>query len=364
MGPTGRSRILQIHPTRLCNLRCRHCYSSSGPEEKGGLEPHLLRSVLDDAQTEGYTVTGFSGGEPLLYKPLPEILEHAGTLGFFRTVTSNGMLLDERRLELLAGRVELLAISLDGIPESHNQVRGHERAFETMVRRLEGVRASGIPFGFIFTLTQYNLDELPWVADFAARQRAALLQIHPLEIAGRAEEQLPDARPDDQESAWALVACKALERKYHGQMKVQLDLLDREGARQYPEKIYADESEDRERRPLGDMLSPLILEPDGVLVPIRFGFPRHYAIGDVHHEGLCSGADHWRREKAPDFFALCRRLYEDLAEETGLPMVNWYERLHRLAASEARESARWRSAPSSRGLREPSNGKALVQIQS
>ena len=37
MGPTGKSRIVQIHPTRRCNLRCLHCYSSSGPEVKGEL---------------------------------------------------------------------------------------------------------------------------------------------------------------------------------------------------------------------------------------------------------------------------------------------------------------------------------------
>lgn len=333
-GPTGRSRILQIHPSRLCNLRCQHCYSSSGPEEKGGIEPRLLRSVLDEAKAEGYTVAGFSGGEPLLYKPLVEVLEHARGLGLFTTVTSNGMLLTEKRLSALVDRVNLLAISVDGIPESHNRFRANERAFETMAHRLEGVRASGIPFGFIFTLTQYNLDELPWVAELAAREGAALLQIHPLELTGRAEEQLPDAQPDGEESAWALVATKAIERQYGDQLRVQLDLLDRKAVRHHPEKIYAEGSMDDDPRPLGEVLTPLILEPDGELVPIRFGFSRRYAVGNVYEDGLSAGADRWRRETAPAFFALCRRLYDDLGEETGLPMVNWYERLHRLAVLE------------------------------
>ena len=35
MACTRGSRILQIHPTRRCNLRCLHCYSLSGPEEGG-----------------------------------------------------------------------------------------------------------------------------------------------------------------------------------------------------------------------------------------------------------------------------------------------------------------------------------------
>jgi MoaA/NifB/PqqE/SkfB family radical SAM enzyme len=70
------------------------------------------------------------------------------------------------------------------------------RAFSTMAARLEGVRRSGIPFGFIFTLTQFNLHELEWVAGFALQQGARLLQIHPLEEAGRAAERLAGARPD------------------------------------------------------------------------------------------------------------------------------------------------------------------------
>src|ERR1051325_1619394 len=109
MGPTGETyRVLQLHPTRRCNLRCRHCYSSSGPEERDELDVALLCEALSDAQAEGYTVAGFSGGEPLLYKPLRTALEHARTCGMTTTVTSNGMLLDAQRLEILQGTVCLL----------------------------------------------------------------------------------------------------------------------------------------------------------------------------------------------------------------------------------------------------------------
>src|SRR5260370_16794087 len=71
MACTGGSRILQIHPTRRCNLRCLHCYSSSGPEERGELPAALLADALTDAAAEGFTVASFSGGDPLLYRPLP-----------------------------------------------------------------------------------------------------------------------------------------------------------------------------------------------------------------------------------------------------------------------------------------------------
>src|SRR5215468_10045007 len=167
MGPTQET-ILQVHPTRRCNLSCLHCYSSSGPDQRDLLPSSTFERVLTEARSEGYRVVSFSGGEPTLYAPLPQLLGHARSLGMGTTVTSNGMLLSERLLASIAPVTNVLAISLDGIPESHNQMRGSPRAFEQMADHLPLVRASGIYFGFIFTLTQFNLNEAAWAAEFAA----------------------------------------------------------------------------------------------------------------------------------------------------------------------------------------------------
>ena len=332
MGPTGKSRVLQVHPTRRCNLRCLHCYSSSSPEERGEIAPALLRTLFEGARDEGYTVIGFSGGEPLLYGPLYEMLDEAKSLGLFTTVTSNGMLLDARRLDRLAGRLGLLAISLDGTPESHDTMRDDAAAFSTMAKRLEGVRESGIPFGFIFTLTQYNLNELPWIASFALSQGAKLLQIHPLEMAGRAEERMADARPDETEASWAYVAAAQLQLAVGDRMKVQLDLFNREAVAERPERVFGGDH-CGPNKPLGELLSPLILEPDGTLVPVQYGFARHFALGNLHDEGfrLADCAARWRRELEGPFRALCRDELDSIVQSEGLPMTNWFERIGRRA---------------------------------
>src|SRR5437588_10013560 len=156
--PTGMSseryRVLQVHPTLRCNLRCLHCYSSSGPELSAQLDPELLGSAVIAAGEEGFNVLGVSGGEPTLYRSLPALLDRAHVAGMLTTVTSNGMLLDNRKLDSLAGGIDLLAISLDGSRESHDRMRAADGSFDRMASRLDGVRSSGIPFGFIFTLTR------------------------------------------------------------------------------------------------------------------------------------------------------------------------------------------------------------------
>jgi len=76
-GPTGIAPILQVHPTRRCNLACAHCYTTSGPHEAGQLPLALLCAAVDDAVTLGYGQLAVSGGEPLLYEALPALLQHA-----------------------------------------------------------------------------------------------------------------------------------------------------------------------------------------------------------------------------------------------------------------------------------------------
>src|SRR5262249_53587036 len=138
---------IQLHPTRRCNLRCAHCYSLSGPEERGELPAALLAAAIGDARAEGYGNVSVSGGEPLMYAPLIELLEHAKGLGMTTSVTTNGMLLDEKRVAKIAGKVDTLAISLDGAPESHDRLRGSAKAFQTMADRLGLLRDAGIGFG-------------------------------------------------------------------------------------------------------------------------------------------------------------------------------------------------------------------------
>lgn len=334
MGPTGEKfRVFQIHPTRRCNLRCLHCYSSSAPEERSELGAALLRDALTDAAAEGYNVAGFSGGEAILYKELPSILDHARDLGFVTTVTSNGMLLDENRLESLHRRVNVLAISVDGIPESHNRVRANSRAFETMVSRLEGVRASGIPFGFIFTLTQFNLDELEWVANFAVEQGAKLLQIHPLEDAGRAAEAMVGSRPDETECAYAYFAALRLQRVFAGVLNIQIDLAHRDLIRENPTTVFAHPLKSVDSAsPLSELISPLVLETDGTIVPIGYGFERSYRLGSVPEGRMRDFLPAWRRDIYPRLRRLFHEVFERETTPHDLPCFNWYESVARHAA--------------------------------
>ncbi len=318
--------IIQIHPTRRCNLRCLHCYSFSAPEERDQLSSLVLEEALSDAAALGYKVASFSGGEPVLYNSLGSLLRIAKDLGFRTTVTSNGMLLDEKRLGMLTGCTDVLAISLDGVPESHNRMRASAEAFERMQGNLERVRKSGIAFGFIFTLTQFNVNEIDWAARFAVEQGARLFQIHPLEEVGRASQLLIGSRPDEMESAFAYLEAERIRRMYGDRLYVQLDIFHRELVKRFPARFYAEESWPPGAR-LADLVTPLVVEADGNVVPLGYGFARRFGLGSIGETRLRDLAPHWLRLRYPAFRQLCRDVYAEACRPTELPFLNWYEML-------------------------------------
>ena len=340
-GPTGSDiRVLQVHPSLRCNLRCLHCYSESSPQEARALPLALLQETIADARAEGYNVVGVSGGEPLLYSELPQLLAHARSLGMITSITTNGMLLTPQRIEQLSDVVNLIAISLDGVAESHNRMRNAPRAFEIMTRCLEPLRQAEIPFGFIFTLTMYNLDELEYVARFAVEQGATLLQVHPLEEVGRAKAQLINRAPDELELAYAFLEVARLQKLYANSLQIQFDVTDRGVVRQNPERIFALDPAtlpDPAQQPLADLVSPLIVEHSGHVVPIQYGFSHAYAIGDLHHGRLSDQAARWKTSSYPAFAQLCRSVCDSLLENSQpeTPFANWYGLLTRSSYADA-----------------------------
>jgi MoaA/NifB/PqqE/SkfB family radical SAM enzyme len=283
---------------------------------------------------EGYDYLCISGGEPLLYQPLPTLLSHAKTLGLKTAIASNGMLLNEQRLIELKGVVDTIAISLDGIPESHNKMRNNNLAFARMAANLEGLRRSGINFGFIFTLTQYNLNELDWVVRFALEQEAKLLQIHPLEESGFAAGNLPEDRPDRVESAYAYLMCETLKEQLKDKLFIQLDFAHRQALEAYPDMVYAGTTLPTNETLFSDCLDSLVIEPDGFVMPLQYGFSRYYSLGNLHSSSFKQLADDWRRDRMHDFYGLCRSVHQKVTAP-GNPLVFSWDEALRVASHHA-----------------------------
>jgi Fe-coproporphyrin III synthase len=292
------------------------------------LNPALVCGLVSDAARMGYQVVSFSGGEPFLYSGLVEVLRHAKSLALRTTVTTNGYFLQPRQLESLRDLVDVLAVSLDGPPELHNRLRGSPQAFDRLCAGLKNLRTSGLSFGFIHTLTHQTWEYLSWIAEFAAASGARLLQLHPLEMVGRAEGRLGALCAEEDGLAKAYLVATALAAKYARSMTIQTDLLHRDQVMRAPEMVYADElTADWNAIAPADLLGLIVVEADGAVVPISYGFSRRYKICSLNKQRLDQGWHSFLNEGYPEFRRLCRLLFEELISPNQRPLFNWHERV-------------------------------------
>jgi Fe-coproporphyrin III synthase len=318
-------RVLQVHPGRGCNLRCLHCYSSSAPEERAWLDPALLCRAIADSEGLGYNMLSISGGEPLLYRGLTQLLEQAHRHGMLTSLITNGMLLTAERLSELKRDLDVIAISMDGAPQRHNRMRAHARAFQVMESRLGGLRESGIPFGFVFTLASDNLHELEWAARFAVEQGAMMLQVHPLEEVGRAKVSMRGAEPVGETAALAWLVIERLKEIWAGRLAIHLDLFDRGYAASEAASL------DRSSCALSNLISPLVIEADGTVSPLRYGFPREWQLGNILDAPLSELAEAWNRGAAASFASMCRDAITAPETPDEFPLINIYDSITRRA---------------------------------
>ena len=325
-------RIIHVHPGLGCNLSCRHCYSSSGPASKVRLDTDVVCQALNDAANLGYDVAAFSGGEPTMHPGLLQMLQTARASGLRTTVTTNGTLLTDRIISDLEECVDLLAISLDGPPEVHNQMRGSETTFSRMMEGLNRLKQSRIPYGFIFTLTQTSWEHLVWAGEFAVEHGGQLLQVHPLEQMGRGAS-LIQLSPDTDILAKAYLLGLALQARFNNVLRVQIDLFNREHLLQYPNAVYAAGGISGRTSVPADRLNLIVLEADGSVVPFAYGLSHEYAIANVREQRLEHAFPIYLETRYPRLLELCYRVFQDQVVATDSPLLNWYEAVVRTSHS-------------------------------
>ena len=173
--------------TRACNLRCVHCYASATPgPAPGELTENEGYALLDDLAEFHVPAVLFSGGEPLVRPETPKFIQHAVSLGLSCTLSTNGMLIDEPMADHLANLgLKYAGISIDGLGEKHDKLRGMQGAFAAALKGLDNCRARGIRVGMRFTVHALNHSCLDDIFDLCLEHDVQRLCIYHLAYSGR-----------------------------------------------------------------------------------------------------------------------------------------------------------------------------------
>jgi len=134
--------VLMLEPLHACNLRCNGCGRIR--EYADSLDRRLtVEQCLDAADQCPAPVVSICGGEPLLYRPLPELISALIDRGRHIYLCTNGVLLERRLPELSRSRRLFINVHLDGMEHTHDAACGKPGVFAAATAGIRAAKAEG-----------------------------------------------------------------------------------------------------------------------------------------------------------------------------------------------------------------------------
>jgi len=192
-NPPLKNLFLEL--TLRCNENCIHCGSKCSQfSNVKELSLEQYKKILDDVKQD-FDVSKFmlniTGGEPLLRKDFFEIMDYANKLGYIWGMTSNATLIDDSVAEKLRkSGMRTISVSIDGLPDTHDRLRGKKGAFDEAIRGIKALIDNG---GFehiqVTTVVNHrNIGELDELFDMLCGIDIDSWRVINIEPIGRANE--------------------------------------------------------------------------------------------------------------------------------------------------------------------------------
>ncbi len=190
--------------TSRCNITCLHCGSDcqiiqDAPDMPADDFLKVAKSVAGRYNPQKVMIV-VTGGEPLVRKDLPEVGMKLKQMGFPWGMVSNGWAMTpELFRKLRDSGLRSATISLDGMKENHDWLRGRQGSFERAVEAIKLLAAeNNMVYDVVTCVNQRNISELDQVKELLIGigvKRWRLFMIDPI---GRAAQN-PELMLSDQQ---------------------------------------------------------------------------------------------------------------------------------------------------------------------
>ncbi|PYT02976.1 MAG: hypothetical protein DMF60_19765 [Acidobacteria bacterium] len=197
-----------------CNARCVHCdiWKNRGKEDSPS--PEQWKTVMSDLREWlGPVHVFFSGGEAMLNPFAIDVAAHGSAIGLFVEFLTHGYWDDQSRIERLAlSHPWRITISLDGLGEVHNQIRGREKFFEKTsasietLKRMRKEKGLGFEIRLKTVIMRQNLEHVCEIAHYA-KQDGMHVFYQPIE---QNYDTAEDSRWFDHSNTWPEDSDKAI----------------------------------------------------------------------------------------------------------------------------------------------------------
>ena len=184
-------RSLRVSVTDRCNLRCQYCMPEA---EYVWLPKSDVLSFEETARlvrvftSLGVDKVRLTGGEPLLRKDLPELVEMLAEVDAVRdlALTTNGLLLEAQAKDLKHAGLGRITVSLDTLDAERFHKLARRDALQNVLNGIERARTVGLEGMKIDTVVMrgVNDDELAALIDFGRKVDAEVRFIEYMDVGG------------------------------------------------------------------------------------------------------------------------------------------------------------------------------------
>lgn len=186
-------RVLFWECTLRCNLNCRHCGSdcravSDIPDMPAEDFLNAVDTLTPHIDPSRVMVT-LTGGEALVRQDVEYVGKELCKRGYKWGMVTNGMLLDEKRMNsLVEAGLASITLSMDGFEEHHNAIRRNPNSFKNAVRALRQMVKSGVLYDVVTCVTPETFASLRDFKEFLISEGCEAWRIFTIFPVGRAAD--------------------------------------------------------------------------------------------------------------------------------------------------------------------------------
>jgi pyrroloquinoline quinone biosynthesis protein E len=171
--------------TYRCPLHCPYCSNPTQARINQELTTNEWIRVFREAAGLGVLQIGFSGGEPLVRRDLPDLIRAACEANLYTNLITSGIGLDDDRLGALrdAGLDSIqLSFQSDNtdVADEIAGTRAHQRKLDAAAK----IRAAGIPLSLNFVIHRRNIDRLAQMITLAESLQAERVELANVQFYG------------------------------------------------------------------------------------------------------------------------------------------------------------------------------------
>ena len=166
--------IVYLELTRACNLKCIHCLNNSGIKQKDELTKEDLLKLIKNFSSLGVQEIRFTGGEPLLFNGIYDLIKFATEEGICTSLGTNGTLITkEVAKKLKESGLKKVVVSIDGNKKTHDKIRG-KKNYQKAMNGLKYLKQNDINVRVNSVIMKSNMDDVIKLAKKMSRKKITI----------------------------------------------------------------------------------------------------------------------------------------------------------------------------------------------